>query len=232
VSAALLAQTAAPPAASTTPAELRMRVKQLEEELRLLQDAIVCGFNQVLDLRDINTGCHSTRLAEWAVRIAVELGLDENYQRNVEVACVLHDLGKVGIPDAILRKERALTPEERVRMSRHPEYAWAILRLFGCFELASLFGLHHHERFDGTGYPAGLAGEEIPLGARILAVVDAFDAMVSDRCYRKGMAVEEAIRRLAQGSGSQFDPSIVQRFVAIARRHADEIMPLKEPGLA
>jgi HD-GYP domain-containing protein (c-di-GMP phosphodiesterase class II) len=234
MSATLLAGglAAASGSAAQREAETSLRIKQLEEQLRLFQDAVVCAFNQIIDLRDINTGCHSTRLAEWAVRIAVELGLDEHYQRSVEVACVLHDLGKIAIPDAILRKERALTPEERERMNRHPEYGWAILRLFPCFELASLFGLHHHERYDGTGYPTGLAGEEIPLGARILSVVDAFDAMVSDRCYRKGMPVEEAIRRLNQGRGTQFDPVVVDRFVAIARRHIHEIALLHEPDPA
>ena len=206
-----------------------LRVKELEEQLRQMQSAVVCGLNQLLDLRDLSTGYHSTRLAEWAVRVAVELGLDEHHQRNVEVACLLHDLGKIGIADAVLRKERALTPEERAQMKRHPEFGWAILRLFPGFELAGLFALHHHEHFDGSGYPGGLEGDQIPLGARIVAVVDAFDAMVSDRCYRKGLPLEEAIARLQAASGTQFDPDIVERFVDLARRELASVSRLAAP---
>ena len=209
-----------------------LRVKELEEQVRRLQGAIVCGLNQLLDLRDLSTGLHSTRLAEWAVRVAVELGLDAVHQRNVEVACLLHDLGKIGIPDAVLRKERALTDDEREQMRRHPEFGWAILRLFPGFELAGLFALHHHEHFDGSGYPGGLEGDDIPLGARIVAVVDAFDAMVSDRCYRKGLPLDEAIARLEAGAGTQFDPRIVARFVVLARRELAEVTRLTAPGPA
>jgi HD-GYP domain-containing protein (c-di-GMP phosphodiesterase class II) len=209
-----------------------LRVKELEEQLRQMQSAVVCGLNQLLDLRDLSTGYHSTRLAEWAVRVAVELGLDEHHQRNVEVACLLHDLGKIGIADAVLRKERALTPEEREQMKRHPEFGWAILRLFPGFELAGLFALHHHEHFDGSGYPGGLKGDQIPLGARIVAVVDAFDAMVSDRCYRKGLPLEEAIARLQAASGTQFDPAIVERFVGLASRELASVSRLAAPAPA
>jgi HD-GYP domain-containing protein (c-di-GMP phosphodiesterase class II) len=206
-----------------------LRVKELEEQLRTMRSAVVLAFNQMLDLRDIDTGCHSTRLAEWAVRIAVELGLDEEYQRNLETACLLHDVGKIGIPDDVLRKRRELTPDERERMKRHPEYGWAILRLFPGLQLASLFALHHHEHFDGAGYPAGLSGEDIPLGARILAVVDAFDAMVSDRCYRKGMPLEEALARLRAAAGTQFDPAIVERFEGVAALYMAEITCMRQP---
>jgi HD-GYP domain-containing protein (c-di-GMP phosphodiesterase class II) len=197
-----------------TPAELR--VKELQEQLRHMEGAIVCALNQVLDLRDLDTGCHSTRLAEWAVRVAVDMGLDEGYQRNLEVACALHDIGKIAIPDAILRKPGPLTDDERQVMRKHPEYGWAILRLFPGLELASLFALHHHERFDGSGYPGGLRGEEIPLGARIVAIVDTFDAMVFDRCYRRGLPLEEARQRLTAAAGSHLDPDLVNRFVAYA----------------
>jgi HD-GYP domain-containing protein (c-di-GMP phosphodiesterase class II) len=207
-----------------------VRIKQLEERIRHIEGAVVCGLNQLLDLRDLSTGCHSTRLAEWAVRIAVELGLDERQQHNVEVACILHDIGKIGIPDAVLRKERELTPDEQLQMKRHPEYGWAILRLFPGLSLASLFALHHHDSFDGSGYPGGLKGEEIPLGARIVAVVDAFDATVSDRWYRKGLPLGETIARLRAGSGTQFDPGIVERFVALARRNLADVHEVTAPG--
>jgi len=202
---------------------LSLRLKELEEQLRRTRSSIVCGLNLLLDLKDVSTGTHSTRLAEWAVRLAVDFGLDEEYQRNIEVACLLHDIGKVGVPDSILKKAAPLTPPEREWMNRHPEYGWAILRLFPGFELASLFALHHHERFDGRGYPGALRGEGIPFGARIVTIVDSFDAMVSDRCYRKGLGFDEAERRLNAGKGTQFDPAIVEPFVELARANLSRV---------
>ena len=207
-----------------------LRLKEVEEQLREMRSSVVCGLNQLLDLKDLSTGCHSTRLAEWAVRVGEEMGLDEEYQRNIEVACLLHDIGKIGIPDEILRKEGPLSAAERLVVNRHPEYGWAILRLLPGFELAGLFALHHHERLDGAGYPAGLEGDQIPLGAKIVTVVDAFDAMVSDRCYRKGLGLSEAVRRLEADSGTQFDPCIVKRFVHLAREHVSEVSRIVEPA--
>ncbi len=211
----------APPAA--------LRVKQIEEQLRATYSAVVLGLNQLQDLRDLDTGCHSTRLAEWGVRVAVELGLEEEYQRNVEVACLLHDLGKVGVPDAILHKPGPLTPAERQIMNLHPEYAWAVLRLFPDLQLAGMFALHHHEKMDGTGYPGRLCGEEIPMGARIVAVVDAFDAMVSDRCYKEGVGAEQAAARLITDSGTHFDPDVVRYFVPLALEAAAEVACIVDP---
>lgn len=200
-----------------------LRVKELEEQQRLLLRSVVFGFNQMLDLRDLNTGIHSTRLAEWAVRVARKLGLPEADHYQLEVAALLHDIGKIGIPDAILRKEGKLTDEERALMNKHPEYSWSILRLFPGLEKASLYALHHHESFDGRGYPGGLKGEEIPIGSRIVSVIDAYDAMVSNRSYRKGLAHEEAVRRLNAGGGSQFDPAVVHAFLEIAEREVAEV---------
>jgi HD-GYP domain-containing protein (c-di-GMP phosphodiesterase class II) len=207
-----------------------IRVKEIEEELRQVYSSVVLGLNQLQDLRDVETGCHSTRLAEWGVRVAVELGLHETYQRNVEVACLLHDLGKIGVPDAILHKAGPLTPAERDVMNLHPEYGWAVLRLFPDLHLASLFALHHHEKMDGSGYPGRLCGEEIPMGARIVAVVDAFDAMVSDRCYRGGVSIEQAAGRLITDAGTHFDPDVVRYFVPLALQGAAEVARVVEPG--
>jgi HD-GYP domain-containing protein (c-di-GMP phosphodiesterase class II) len=155
-------------------------------------------------------------LAEWAVRVARRLGIEEEKLYQYEVAALLHDIGKIGVPDAILKKPSKLTDEERAIMNKHPEYSWSILRLFPGLEEASLFALHHHESFDGNGYPGGLKAEEIPLGSRIVSIVDAFDAMISNRCYRKGLDHQEAIRRLNAGSGTQFDPSVLRCFLEIA----------------
>jgi HD-GYP domain-containing protein (c-di-GMP phosphodiesterase class II) len=192
-------------------------VKEVEEQLSALRTSLICAFNQLLDLKDLNTGVHSTRLAEWALHVAGELSLDESVLADIEVAALLHDIGKIGIPDAILQKPAKLTNEEYDLMKKHPEYGWAVLRHVPGMERASLMILHHHESYDGKGYPAGLKGEEIPIGSRIVSVIDAFDAMVSSRPYREGLPFGEAERRLLQARGTQFDPAVVDRFLPLAR---------------
>lgn len=194
-----------------------LRVKRIEEQLVALRTSLICAFNQLLDLKDLNTGVHSTRLAEWALHVGAELGLSEKDLSDLEVAALLHDIGKVGIPDAILNKPGKLTSEEYALMKKHPEYGWAVLRQIPGMESASLLILHHHESFDGRGYPGGLKGREIPVGSRIVSVIDAFDAMVSSRPYREGLPFEEAKRRLREAAGTQFDPDVVAHFVPMAR---------------
>ena len=146
---------------------------------------------------------------------------DRSYQ--IEVAALLHDIGKIGVPDSILKKNGPLTADERALINRHPEYSWSILRLFPGLEEASLYALHHHESIDGTGYPAGLKGSDIPLVSRIISVIDAYDAMVSNRCYREGLPHEEAVRRLLKSSGTQFDPEVVQAFIPIAEQETADV---------
>src|SRR5271170_5400285 len=192
-------------------------VKQVEEQVTALRSSVICAFNQLLDLKDLNTGVHSTRLAEWGMRVGQELGLSEEELQNLEVAALLHDIGKVGIPDAILRKPAKLDAEEYTLMKKHPEYGWAVLRILPGFERAALDILHHHENYDGKGYPAGLKETEIPVVSRIVSVIDAFDAMVSSRPYRNGLPPEEAVRRLVESSGTQFDPVVVQCFLSFAQ---------------
>ena len=200
-----------------------LRIKELEQQQHSLLKSVICGFNQLLDLRDLGTGVHSTRLAEWAVRVARKLGIPESDLYQLEVAALLHDIGKIGVPDSILKKEGKLTDAERALMNKHPEYSWSILRLLPGLEKASLYALHHHESFNGAGYPAGLKGEEIPIGSRIVSVIDAYDAMISNRCYRQGLSHEEAVRRLLESGGTQFDPVVVQTFVEIAKEEAAEV---------
>ena len=193
-----------------------LRLKQAEQQVSALRSSVICAFNQLLDLKDLNTGVHSTRLAEWGMRVGQELGLEEDVLQNLEIAALLHDIGKVGIPDAILKKPGRLDAEEYALMKKHPEYGWAVLRMLPGFERAALDILHHHESFDGTGYPAGLKDTEVPIVSRIVSVIDAFDAMVSSRPYRKGLPLEEAVRRLILASGTQFDPVVVQCFLSFA----------------
>jgi HD-GYP domain-containing protein (c-di-GMP phosphodiesterase class II) len=194
-----------------------LRIKQVEEQVSALRSSAICAFNQLLDLKDLNTGVHSTRLAEWGMRVGQELGLEEAHLQSLEVAALLHDIGKVGIPDSILRKPGRLDSAEYALMKKHPEYGWAVLRMLPGFERAALDILHHHENFDGSGYPAGLKEKEIPIVSRIVSVIDAFDAMVSSRPYRKGLPFEEAVSRLIIASGTQFDPVVVQCFLSFAQ---------------
>ena len=194
-----------------------LKIKQVEEQVSALRTSVICAFNQLLDLKDLNTGVHSTRLAEWGMRVGQELGLEEPVLQNLEIAALLHDIGKVGVPDAILRKPGKLEADEYALMKKHPEYGWAVLRMLPGFERAALDILHHHETFDGKGYPAGLKETEIPIVSRIVSVIDAFDAMVSSRPYRKGLPFEEAVRRLIVASGTQFDPVVVQCFLSFAQ---------------
>jgi len=209
-----------------------LRVKELEATIANLHTSLIFAFNQLLDLKDLNTGVHSTRLAEWGVRVARELGVGQECLRDIEVAALLHDIGKMGIPDSVLKSPNKLTDDEWMLMQKHPEYGWAIVRLFPEFERASLFVLHHHERVDGKGYPARLSGAEIPIGARIVCVIDAFDAMTSNRSYRQGLPFEEAIRRLEESSGTQFDRAVVDCFVRIASEERGAVFAATGTGVA
>ena len=209
-----------------------LRVKELQGELLAVRTSVICALNQLLDLKDLNTGVHSTRLAEWSVRIGRDLGFDDATLRDLEVAAILHDIGKIGTPDHILKKPGKLTDEEFAVIKKHPEYGWAVLRVVPGFERVSLFVLHHHEAFNGAGYPAGLRGDEIPIGSRIVSVMDAFDAMISSRPYRRGLPMEEAIRRLEAGIGTQFDPIVTPRFIAMASNGASTVFDATGASLA
>jgi HD-GYP domain-containing protein (c-di-GMP phosphodiesterase class II) len=209
-----------------------LKIKQVEEQVSALRVSVICAFNQLLDLKDLNTGVHSTRLAEWGMRVGQELGLEEPVLQNLEIAALLHDIGKVGIPDAILRKPGKLEADEYALMKKHPEYGWAVLRMLPGFERAALDILHHHESFDGKGYPAGLKETEVPIVSRIVSVIDAFDAMVSSRPYRKGLPFEEAVRRLILASGTQFDPVVVQCFLCFAQTEMAGVFAAAGPSVS
>ncbi len=172
-------------------------------------DALVTA----VDKRDRYTRKHSEDVTEYSLMIAGELGLSEETTRTLRIAGLLHDLGKIAIPDAILRKPGALTDAEYEVMKQHPVLGWLIVSAIPSLAETLPAIRHHHERWDGRGYPDGLAGEAIPLLGRLMAVADAFSAMTTDRPYRKGMAVTEAVRRLRECMGTQFDPDMAQAFL-------------------
>jgi diguanylate cyclase (GGDEF)-like protein/putative nucleotidyltransferase with HDIG domain len=166
---------------------------------------------KAVDARDTYTGSHSTRVAELGAWIAAHLGLDVEHVELTRLAGSLHDLGKLAVPEEILRKPGPLTPPERMVLERHSQIGFRMLESLGVDPVAE-WVLHHHERWDGMGYPDGLAGEEIPLGARIIFVADAYDAMTSDRAYRGRLTPSEAVAELQRCAGTQFDPEIVEVF--------------------
>jgi diguanylate cyclase (GGDEF)-like protein/putative nucleotidyltransferase with HDIG domain len=166
---------------------------------------------KAVDARDAYTGSHSERVSELAARVATKLGLDTEQVELTRLAGSLHDLGKLAIPEEILRKPGELTDSERLVLERHPQIGFRMLDSLGVDPVADVV-LYHHERWDGAGYPDGKRGEEIPLGARIIFVADAFDAMTSDRVYRPRRSEEDALAELERCAGTQFDPSIVTAF--------------------
>lgn len=212
-----------PTTQSATAEADRLRILYLEEQIARLRAGTVFALNEMLDLKDIYTGMHSSRLAEWAVRVGEKLRMSDADLADLETGAILHDIGKNGVAEAILNKPGKLEPAERLEIEKHSEYGWAILRVIPGFEKCALLVLHHHERMDGGGYPSGLTAAEIPLGSKVISVIDSFDAMVSDRAYRKGLPLVEAIRRLHEGAGSQFDSDIVNLFVKIAASDASEV---------
>ena len=191
--------------------------REQSSELRL---AAVMLLAETLDLRDAGTARHSRTVGAYARRAALALGLCEDRVERIHAAGVLHDLGKLGIADAILYKPGALDDAEWLEIQRHPEIGAQILEHAGLPDIAS-WVIAHHERIDGRGYPNGLAGEEIPIEARILAVADAYEAMIADRPYRAGIPVQEACEELIRCGGMQFDATVVEAFVA-ALESSDE----------
>src|SRR6267378_5336065 len=171
-----------------------------------------------LKIRDVETQGHSERVARFSELLGRELGLNRTQMKSLEYGALLHDIGKIGVPDAILRKPGPLTTEEWARMREHPLLGLRILSGVGFLESAALVVVQHHERWDGRGYPYGLSGTAIDRNARIFAVADAFDAMISDRVYRAGRPFAEASEELRRGAGQQFDPEVIECFTGIPQR--------------
>ncbi len=195
----------------------------LEREVQERTNSLLEGLIAALDYRDTETQWHSRRVASYAKRIATELGVGGQELSDIEQGSLLHDIGKIGVPDAILLKPGPLSADEWVVMKKHPEYGYELLRNVHYLERARLIVLQHQERFDGKGYPQGLASADILLGARIFAVVDTFDAITSDRPYRKAAPDEVARAEIARCTGTQFDPDVVRAFERLPRAELEGI---------
>jgi len=187
-----------------------------EAELRKAFVGTVRSLVKAVDARDVATADHSDRVAARAVEIGREMRLSSRQVVDIWVAAFLHDLGKIGLGDDILAKPGPLTEKERRRMQRHPVVGYEILQPVPIRETIKLAVRHHHERWDGKGYPDGLAGNDIPVAARIIAVADTYEALVSDRPYRSARSAEEATAEVIRCSGSQFDPRVVDAFLTVA----------------
>ena len=202
------------------------RTSELNRALGSLGDAYrstLESLTAALETRDLETHGHSERVVNFSLRLGRELKLGEEQLRSLEFGSLLHDIGKIGVPDAILRKPAALSESEWVRMREHPLHGQKILSGIEFLEGASRVVAQHHEKWDGSGYPLGLRAEQIDLNARIFSVADAFDAITSDRVYRRGRSYEEATAELDSFSGRQFDPDVVEAFRRVPRQDWDEI---------
>lgn len=188
---------------------------ELLEERESLLLSVVRTLVSAIESRDRYTCGHSERVARYARRLAEEFGYDREGCRQMYLTGLLHDVGKIGLSDSVLKKAGPLTDEEFAEIKKHPDLGWAILRELEPMDYVLPGVLHHHERYDGKGYPDELKADETPLEGRLLAVVDAFDAMTSDRPYRKGMSWEKAVEVLLSGANSQWDAEIVNKFVEI-----------------
>ncbi len=209
---------------------LERRVEEATRDLALtlreLQDtywATLEALGSALDTRDVGTEAHSRRVHGHALTIARAHGVPERDIKDIEHGVLLHDIGKIGIPDAILLKPGPLTPEEWIIMRTHPEMGRRLIERIPFLRGALPIVYHHHEKWDGTGYPLGLRGEAIPLGARIFAVADAFDAMTFDRPYSKAVSYKAARQEIQRCAGNHFDPAVVKTFLSIPETVFEEI---------
>ncbi len=198
----------------------------LYEEIKRAQDEIVFRLSLAAEFRDETTYNHLIRMANYSFVIAQEINPDIKWCEMLRLAAPMHDIGKLGIKDQILLKPAKLTEEEFEEMKKHTIFGYEILKDsdIDILKIASNIALYHHEKYDGTGYPYGLKGEEIPIEARIVAVADVFDALTSERPYKKALSVEEALKIIEEGSGKHFDPKVVQAF----KRAIDKILIIKK----
>ena len=200
-------------------AEQRRELERLHDELLTSYDKTIQGWSQALDLRDKETEGHTLRVTEKTLRLARLVGIDGDELKHIWRGALLHDVGKLGIPDSVLLKNDKLTEDEWKVMRQHPVLAFEWLSSIDYLRSALDIPYCHHEKWDGTGYPRGLKGEEIPMAARLFAIIDVWDALTSDRPYRKAMEPSEALQYIMSQSGRHFDPQIVELFF----KHFEEL---------
>lgn len=191
-------------------------------DMRELFFGSVSALSQAIDAKDGYTRGHADRVSRIAAAIAQELGLPDSEIQKIELAAMLHDIGKIGVEDRILLKPARLDEDEQVAMQRHPIYGASILEPSNQLRPLVPIVLHHHEHYDGSGYPDGLVGEEIPIGSRIILVSDAYEAMTSDRVYRKAIGHERALDQLRKYQRIQFDPKVVEAFLRVLEKGGTE----------
>lgn len=191
----------------------------VDERTREMEDltlGIVAAFERANEFNDVNTGAHLHRVIEYSALLAKAMGMSKEQVSSIRRFAGLHDVGKVGIPDAILKKKDSLSPEEFKEIKRHTIYGYELMRLVNSDVVAQNIALSHHERWDGKGYPNGLKGEEIPLEARIVSLADVYDALTTERIYKAPITLEASREMIARESGKRFDPKIVQVFLTIS----------------
>jgi len=196
---------------------LQERAKLREANAQLLNayEATIEGLSHALDLRDRETEGHSRRVTEVTIKLAQALDISENEITHIRRGALLHDIGKIGIPDSILHKPDTLTEEEWITMRKHPQFAYNMLSPIEYLRPALAIPYNHHEKWDGTGYPRQLKGEEIPMSARLFAIADVWDALTSDRPYRDAWTEEQALAYIREQSGKHFDPRVVDLFFQV-----------------
>jgi HD-GYP domain-containing protein (c-di-GMP phosphodiesterase class II) len=190
--------------------------QQMERQKRLERNDLIqtiTALATAIEARDPYTRNHSRSVARWSVRLGRAMGLRRDHLYEMHLAGLMHDIGKIGVPDEVLLKPGKLTPQEVLAIQAHVEWSYSIISPITSLKQVSAIVRHHHERFDGKGYPDRLAGMEIPLGARIMAVVDMFVAMTEDRPYRQGLTIDTAVAELRRVAGTQIDPTCMEAFL-------------------
>ncbi|WP_307326615.1 HD-GYP domain-containing protein [Evansella vedderi] len=209
--------------------EKSKEIQEITQSLNSLYLNTVISLSRAVDAKDKYTGSHSSNVARYSYAVAKKLDLNDEESRNIYIAGLLHDIGKIATPESILNKESNLTKEEFEKIKEHPEVGYKIVR--DIEELnkrgVCLIVRHHHERIDGRGYPSRLEGEDIPIGARIVAVADAYDAMTTDRSYRAAFTHSQALEIIRNNSGTQFDPKVVDAFIKSMETQNEIIPPEK-----
>lgn len=202
--------------------EQTSQIRKTMDELYNTYDNTLAALVKSLDAREKEVGSHSERVMNFASFLGAKLGMAGRELQDLSKGALLHDIGKIGISDNILLKPSKLDENEWIEMRKHPQIGYNILSEIGFLKNPAEIILTHHERFDGTGYPSRLKGEQIPIGSRIFAVIDTLDAMTSDRPYRKALPFDQVVAEIMKFSGTQFDPAIADLFLSVPRKHWEE----------